>query len=70
MLTDAQKADYLRRNGAVCPYCGSPDIEGDSFDHEAGWVRQEMSCHNCDKSWTDVYRLSRVLETEPAPRQH
>ena len=51
-----QKADYLN-NPNECPYCGSTDLEGDSFDSDDNTVSQEITCNRCYKDWTDVYHL-------------
>ena len=65
MLTDKQKADYIQSGGVCCPYCGSDQIEGDSYDHQEGCVTQEICCLSCDKSWTDVHSLTHIEETSP-----
>ena len=65
-LTREQKIKYLARGGCRCPFCGSHDIQGDSFDYEGDEVSQRILCLNpkCGKSWVDVYRLMDVLDDE------
>jgi formate dehydrogenase maturation protein FdhE len=45
---------------AICPFCGSDEIEGSSWDSEGTEVWQEMGCNNCDHEWTEVYSRTRV----------
>lgn len=41
-----------------CPFCGSSDVMGDSFDCEVPYVTQAMDCLECHRDWTMVYTLS------------
>lgn len=50
---------YVETGGTRCPFCGSQSIEGDSFEVDAGGAAQEVGCNNCDKTWTDVYTLTK-----------
>lgn len=50
-------AEYAERGGLNCPYCGSDNISGGSFDVYHGGVSQDVSCGECDRSWTDDYTL-------------
>jgi len=56
------KWDYLKNSGQ-CPFCGSDDIVGDSYDYEGDTVTQEISCSSCHKTWNDIYKLVDVEET-------
>ncbi len=51
-------AEYVEKGGCTCPFCGSDDIEGGSFNAGAGYATQEVSCNECDKSWEDQYTLT------------
>jgi transposase-like protein len=44
-----------------CPYCASTNYDGDSgeFGDNAG---QELTCHDCGRTWTDVYALVRIVD--------
>jgi len=61
LLTSKQKAEYIKNKGTKCPFCGSEDIEGDSFDVNEGKASQEMSCLDCEESWYDIYTLTGVI---------
>lgn len=50
-------AEYAERGGLNCPYCGSDNISGGSFDTYLGGVSQDVACGDCDRSWTDDYTL-------------
>ena len=53
---------YLRSGGTFCPYCKGTAIQGGAVDIDNGIALQGMSCLDCDKSWTDVYRLVNIKE--------
>lgn len=61
-LTKKQKEKYLKGEGGHCPYCGSGDIEGASWDYEGGYVYQDVTCLICEKAWQDSYTLTDVEE--------
>lgn len=49
--------EQYSRNSSECPFCGSKDIEADSFDIDVGYCAQEVSCSACGKDWWDEYKL-------------
>lgn len=49
--------EYIANGGTKCPVCGSEDIEGDSFDVDAGSAAQRIDCNDCNSYWIDDYRL-------------
>lgn len=53
---------YRRTKGARCPFCGSSELEGGSFNVDSGSASQEMSCLACDKEWHDTYELTGYQE--------
>ncbi len=64
---------YVERGGTGCPWCGADaQTEGDSVEIDQG-ASQEMGCHECGRSWHDLYQLHGILdmitprypETEP-----
>ena len=62
---DTCKAEYLRRDGVSCLYCGSNDIESlGSIQVDEGYAWQEIQCNKCEKCWRDVYDLADVEEME------
>lgn len=65
----AQEERYLKAGGAICPHCGSKNIEAtDSLDVDGDGAIQPVTCHRCRRSWTDVYKLIGVLEAG-SPRE-
>lgn len=50
---------YVALGGIRCPFCGSQDIVGGPFEADAGGATQEVDCSRCDKSWLDVYTLTK-----------
>lgn len=66
MLTDEQKAAYVRTGGADCPYCGAKNaIEGMSgFGFEDAGTWQAIRCLKCGKQWQDIYTLTGIEEVE------
>ena len=55
------KNKYLA-NSHKCPYCNSTSIEGNSVEIVDGHAYQDIVCMECDKSWTDEYTLTNILE--------
>jgi transposase-like protein len=59
----AKKKAYLDNGSIKCPYCESDQIEAVGMvDIEALVGTQMVKCLDCDKRWTDVYRLVDVVE--------
>lgn len=48
--------------GAVCPFCGGNNVEGESVDITGNEALQDCSCTDCDKQWRDEYVLTYVTE--------
>lgn len=59
-LTDEQVKKYLEEGGCTCPFCDDGDLEGGPVQLDAGIAWQTMKCHNCNKSWDDMYTLTGV----------
>ena len=49
---------HAKTGGTCCPACGSEDIEGQEVTIEAGIAFQDITCNECDSSWTDEYTLT------------
>ena len=62
-MDEMQKTHYLAKDGLICPYCLSSDIEELGTSHHSHQQRK-VKCHNCNKRWQDVYALVDVLEDE------
>lgn len=58
------KQEYLK-NPALCPYCGSNDLETDGSEpidlHSLGEI---VTCNKCEAVWQDVYTMTDVIEIE------
>ena len=55
---------YVDISGSRCPFCGSENVEGESFDHYGEGVSQDIECLDCGKKWTDDYALAGYTEIE------
>jgi hypothetical protein len=64
-LTAAKKRAYVKQCGVRCPYCGSEQIEADSYDHESGVISQLVNCLECHFYWYDEYSLTGIIEVAP-----
>jgi len=49
---------HIASGGTLCPFCGSPDIEGGSVELDAGYAAQNVACLKCQREWQDIYILS------------
>lgn len=59
------QAQFLAGGGGSCPVCGSGDIDGSSIDVNGDTCSQEITCSECEASWTENYTLSSyVLDDE------
>ena len=74
MLTDKQKAEYLKAPN-TCPYCGAECLDVGSPDYyESNCViKQRVECLSspypgCGKIWHDTYNLSGI-EEEPESKE-
>lgn len=63
-LSDAEKQRYVDRDYCKCPYCLKGGIESGparSSERENCFVA-EVCCHDCGRTWTDVYKLHELIE--------
>lgn len=51
------QAEYLSEP-TCCPYCRSLNIDGSAVEINYNKAEQVIFCHDCAKSWTDVYQLA------------
>ncbi len=49
--------EYVALEEPVCPFCNSPELDWRDIDFDGKYVKQEVSCHDCDKEWYDIYEL-------------
>ena len=54
-LTNGQIDKYLV-DSTRCPFCGSDQLEYQSFDMESNTVYQEIFCVDCENEWQDLYQ--------------
>lgn len=60
-MNETQRKAYLE-DSSKCPFCQSYQIEGSSVEISNDRAYQTVSCNDCDKRWTDIYKLSDVEE--------
>lgn len=63
MLTEKQKRAYINNYGK-CPYCGSWELDGDSYDADGNLIVQQIHCLACQRYWNDVYTLTGIEEVQ------
>lgn len=49
--------EYARTGGVCCPVCGEHAIEGGPIEIDAGGAWQNITCTECESTWTDQYNL-------------
>ena len=57
---DKRKIEYFKNAGSRCPFCGSKEIDADSPECD-GEITEIVTCGDCDRTWTDIYRLVEVI---------
>ena len=60
MLTEDQKAQYVKTGGVKCPYCGSDDISYRVEDDMPPY--SDISCDACDRKWRELYDVIALIE--------
>ena len=61
-LTEKQKKLYVDSGGLYCPYCGSDNLVTQEYSPDGEVVIQGVYCYECQKSWSDVFRLVGIHE--------
>jgi phage FluMu protein Com len=63
-LTNVEKQRHLQ-NPNKCPYCQDTNIESDDGpEMELTGCYQTIRCSNCEKRWTEIYRMIDIEEIE------
>ena len=63
-MTKKQKKDYLE-SPSHCPKCKGINITGGHIEVDGETAWQNITCEDCDASWSDIYTLSDVeMETD------
>jgi transcription elongation factor Elf1 len=63
MLTEEQKNKYLA-SPYLCPYCGSDQLSLGKVSADVNRAVQHISCRQCKKRWSNIYKLTHVEEDE------
>ena len=61
-LSKSKIKEYISSGGNICPYCGGQNVEGGERNSDDSITTQYVSCHDCGKSWTDIYKLIDIQE--------
>lgn len=69
LLNPPKEGEFNRQNcldhdGEICPYCGSDDVESNSFNADMNYAWCQTICHSCKKVWGEVYTLTDIEEIE------
>jgi len=57
LIIKGEEAKYVVSGGHYCPWCKSFDITAQDTNVEGATATQEVVCHSCAKTWTDVFKL-------------
>jgi transposase-like protein len=58
----ADREAYYLEHSCSCPFCHSDNIEGQGFEYDIGnETSQRVVCLACDRSWTEIYKLSGIV---------
>jgi len=50
--------EYAKKDGMVCPVCHSRNISSDAIQTSDSELTADVSCLDCEATWTDSYKLS------------
>ena len=54
-LTNEQ---YVKATGNICPFCSANNITAHQFTAGGDWAYQSVTCDECEREWTDTYKLT------------
>ena len=60
---------YVASGGVVCPFCLESNLHGGDIDVDEGRALQNIDCHSCGASWTDVYTLTGIDNAEKGGKE-
>jgi hypothetical protein len=61
-----RQEEFVRVDGAACPFCGSPEISGGGLSKRSGGLIQAVwGCEACDSEWLACYSLSGFVPGHP-----
>ncbi len=61
ILSKINKRMYVESSGLKCPFCGSFDFDCGRAEVIGGGARQDVTCKDCNASWTDLYTLTEIV---------
>lgn len=62
-----QESKYIDNGGVKCPFCESDNITAHENPQFSGFgIFQDIYCMDCEKEWTDEYKLIGIEEKENA----
>lgn len=61
-VTNEQEEAYVAKKGIRClnPDCDNEDLNGGPVEINGDTAFQNVTCVECDWSWTDIYKLAGV----------
>ena len=60
-LTKEQQEEYIK-NPNTCPYCGSEELSGGTFEQDDDYGWRDVFCTACSRSWQDLFTLTGIAE--------
>lgn len=68
LTIDSQNDAYVSNSGNLCPNCGSKHIEASGkLEADSGIAWGNVSCKNCNSTWTDQFRLMGYSDLNATP---
>ncbi len=62
--TAGQVDKYVAGNGVSCLHCGSGDLNCGDWDTSDTMVCRQVTCGDCNRTWTDEFKLIGVTTDE------
>jgi len=56
--TAASVDQYVDQSGALCPFCGSSNVEAQNLEMDGACAWSDCTCNDCNKEWKDEYALT------------
>lgn len=58
------EAEYVAKKGFFCPHCKSNNISANKPELMDNGVEASVDCNDCGQTWTEIYRLAGIVETD------
>lgn len=62
MMPKLDRDEYMAHGGIFCPYCQGSDLTKEFWQECLGKVTLDVFCHDCKRTWMDVFVLVAVKE--------